>query len=127
MSRKNISSGTEWEDLIGYSRAIKIGNRLEFAGTTAVDGHKVISPGDFYDQTKYILTELEKIALAHGFTFQDVIRTRVYVTSIGKWEEVSKAHSEFFKDVKPVSTMVEVSALIHPDIVVEIELSLEKA
>ena len=119
--RKNISSGAQWENVIGYSRAVRIGNVVEVAGTTAVDGDKVIAPGNPYEQTKYALQKIERALKTAGAKLSDVIRTRIYVTDISKWEEIGKAHGEFFSQIKPATTMVEVKALISPDLLVEIE------
>lgn len=122
--RINISSGAKWEDIVGYSRAVRIGNVIEVAGTTAVgaDG-SVIGPGDPYLQTKFILSKIEKALNEAGAAMSDVIRTRMYVTDISAWEEIGRAHGEFFRAVRPAATMVEVSALISPDLLVEIEVT----
>ncbi|HEX4958283.1 MAG TPA: RidA family protein [Lacibacter sp.] len=119
--RINISSGSPWEDIVGYSRAVRIGNLIEVAGTTAVDGDVFIGGDSMYEQTKFILQKIEKALLAAGATMNDVVRTRVYVTDISRWEEVGKAHGEFFKTIKPASAMIEVSALINQQLLVEIE------
>ena len=124
--RQNFSSGAKWEDIVGYSRAVQIGNTLEVSGTVATDGNSVIARGDIYGQTKYILNKIEKILEQAGFELSDVVRTRIFVTDITKWEEVGKAHGEFFKTIKPVTSMVEVSALIDPDYLVEIEITAVK-
>lgn len=121
MKRRNISSGAVWEDSIGYSRAVRIGNVIEVAGTTATDGDRVIGIGNPYEQTKYTLQKIEKALQQAGATLQDVVRTRIYVTDISQWEEVGRAHGEFFRDIKPAATMVQVSALIDPEQLVEIE------
>ncbi len=121
MKRINISSGTKWETTVGYSRAVRVGNIIEVAGTTAAEGDKIIAPGNAYEQTKFILQKIERALIEAGATLEDVVRTRMFVTDISKWEEVGKAHGEFFGKIKPAATMVEVSALIHPDLVVEIE------
>jgi enamine deaminase RidA (YjgF/YER057c/UK114 family) len=123
-TRINISSGAKWEDIVGYSRAVRIGNVVEVAGTTAVDaGGNVIGPGDPYAQTKFILSKIEKALNEAGAAMSDVIRTRMYVTDISAWEEIGRAHGEFFRAVRPAATMVEVSALISPDLLVEIEVT----
>jgi enamine deaminase RidA (YjgF/YER057c/UK114 family) len=124
--RQNISSGAPWEDIVGYSRAVKIGNLLEISGTVATDGVTVVGKGNHYEQTKYILTKIEKVLQQAGYSLRDVIRTRMFVTDISRWEEIGKAHGEFFKDIKPVTSMVEISALIDPDYLVEIEVTAYK-
>lgn len=123
MTRKNISSGGKWENIVGYSRAVRIGNIIEVAGTTATEGEEIIAPGNAYEQTKYIIQKIERALNEAGATLNDVVRTRMFVTDISKWEEVGKAHGEFFATIKPAATMVEVKALIHPDLVVEIEVT----
>lgn len=126
MQRKNFSSGAKWEDIVGYSRAVLVGNHLEISGTVATDEHGVVGKGDFYAQTKFILLKIENVLHQAGFTLQDVVRTRMFVTDISHWEEIGKAHGEFFKDVKPVTSMLEISALIDPDYLVEIEVTAVK-
>jgi enamine deaminase RidA (YjgF/YER057c/UK114 family) len=122
--RINISSGTTWEDIIGYSRAVRIGNMIEVAGTTAVDENgQVVGPGDSGEQTKFILSKIEKALAAAGGTLQDVVRTRMFVTNIADWETIGKAHGVYFRDIKPVATMVEVKSLISPELLVEIEVT----
>lgn len=121
MKRTNISSGAKWEDIVGYSRAVRIGNIIEISGTASVQGEKVIGIGDAYVQTKFCLQKIEKALIEAGATLNDVVRTRMFVTDISLWEEYGKAHGEFFKDIKPVTTMVEVKSLIDPDMLVEIE------
>ena len=123
MERKNISSGGLWEDIVGYSRAVRIGNVIEVAGTTAMDGETLIGTGDPYAQTVFIFKKIEQALKEAGTNMTDVIRTRMYVTDISQWEEIGRAHGEFFKKIKPVSTMVEVKALINPDLLIEIEVS----
>lgn len=123
MSRQNISSGTKWENIVGYSRAVRVGNIIEVAGTTATEGERIISPGNAYKQTKYIIQKIETALNEAGATLNDVVRTRMFVTDISKWEEVGKAHGEFFREIKPAATLVEVTALIDPDLVVEIEVT----
>lgn len=127
MQRKNFSSGAKWEDIVGYCRAVQIGNQLEVSGTVATDDNGVVGKGDFYAQTKFIIQKIEKVLQQAGFSLSDVIRTRMFVTDISYWEQVGKAHGEFFKDIKPVTSMVEVSALIDDDYLVEIEVTAIKA
>ena len=122
--KQRISSGTAWEEIVGYSRAVRIGNLVEVAGTTAVDeAGNVVGVDDPGAQTRYILQKIEKALTAAGATMQDVVRTRMFVTDISRWEAVGRAHGEFFREVKPVATMVEVSALIVPELLVEIEVT----
>ena len=121
MKRINISSGAKWEDIVGYSRAVRIGNIVEVSGTAPVDGDKVIGIGDVYGQTKFCLQKIEKALIETGASLKDVVRTRMFVTDISKWEEVGRAHGEFFRNIKPVTSMVEVKALIDPEMLVEIE------
>jgi len=124
--RKNYSTGAKWEDIVGYCRAVQIGNTLEVSGTVATEGSDVVAKGDFYGQTKFIIEKIEKVLKQAGFELNDVVRTRIFVTDISKWEAVGKAHGEFFKSIKPVTSMVEVSALIDPDYLVEIEITAIK-
>jgi len=121
--RINISSGTVWEDKVGYCRAVRIGNIIEVSGTTSVDGEILIGKDDLYAQTKFILQKVEKSLLEAGAEMTDVVRTRMYVTDISNWEDAGKAHAEFFRTIKPATTMIEVSSLIHPDLLIEIEVS----
>lgn len=123
LERKTIGSGTYWEDIVGYSRAIRVGNIVEVAGTTAMDNNQVVGLNDAYAQTKFILTKIDKILTKAGCSMQDVVRTRMFVTNIDDWEAIGKAHGEFFRDIKPVATMVEVSRLIKEELLVEIEVS----
>ncbi len=123
MQRKNFSSGAKCEDIVGYSRAVLMGNHLEISGTVATDEKGTVGKGDFYLQTRFIIEKIEGVLKQAGFELGDVIRTRIFVTDISHWEEVGKAHGEFFKDIKPATSMVEVSALIDPDYLVEIEVT----
>ncbi len=123
MKRVNISSGAVWEDLVGYSRAVRIGNQIEISGTTSVDGKAIIGKGDLYSQTIYIFQKIEKTLIEAGASMNDIVRTRMYVTDISKWEEAGRAHSEFFKDIKPATSMIEVNRLIDPDLLIEIEVT----
>lgn len=119
--RINISSGTPWEDKIGYSRAVKIGKLVEVSGTSAIDRDRIVAAGDPYQQTRFIIQKIEKALEDAGASLSDVIRTRIYVTNIKDWDAVGRAHGEYFKDIKPVTTMVEVKSLIDPNFVVELE------
>lgn len=123
MSRKNISSGAKWENIAGYSRAVRIGNSVEVTGTTAVDGDRIVGEGDGYEQAKFIFQRIEKALQEAGANLSDVVRTRMFVTDIREWESVARAHREIFKDIKPVTTMVEVSRLIDEKLLVEIEVT----
>lgn len=127
MARKNFSSGAKWEDIVGYSRAVQVGNTLEVTGTVAADEKGVVGKGDMYLQTKFALQKIEKVVLEAGFSMNDVVRTRMFVTDISQWEEAGKAHAEFFRTIKPCTTMLEVSKLIEPDYLIEIEATLIKA
>src|SRR6266446_6846088 len=116
MKRENFSSGAKWEDIVGYSRAVKIGNMIEVTGTVAVnDDNEVVGVNDAYGQTKFIIQKIEKVLQRAGASLKDVVRTRMFVTDISRWEEYGKAHGEFFKDIRPCTTMVEVSKLIAPE------------
>ena len=120
--RRNISSGVKWEDIIGYSRAVRIGNVIEVAGTTALDEEgNLVGPDDPYEQTRYIITKIEKALISAGAALTDVVRTRIFTTDIYRWEEIGRAHGEFFSSIKPASTMVEVRSLINSAMLVEIE------
>jgi len=122
--RQNISSGAQWEAIVGYSRAVRIGNIIEVAGTTAVDeAGQAIGGDDPAAQTRFILQKIEKALHQAGATLEDVIRTRVFVTDISQWEAIGRAHGEFFHTIKPASSMIEVKALISPELLVEIEVT----
>lgn len=119
--RQLISSGSPWEDVVGYSRAVRVGNVVEVAGTTAVDGDKVIGDGNVYEQTRFIFQKINKALQEAGSSLEHVVRTRMYITDISKWDEAGKAHGEVFQHIKPASTMVEVMALIDARLLIEIE------
>ena len=119
--RYSVSDGVIWEDIVGYARAVQIANVIEVSGTTATEGERVIGKGDAYLQAKYIFEKIEKALKKLNALLSDVIRTRMYVTDISTWKQVAKAHQEYFGNIKPATTMVEVSKLIHPDLLVEIE------
>ncbi len=122
--RTNYSSGAKWEDIVGYSRAVRVGNQLEVTGTVDVDRQgRLVEKENMYEQTRFILEKIKTVLENAGFTLTDVVRTRIFVTDISRWEEAGRAHREFFGSVKPATTMVEVSALISPEFLVEIEVS----
>ena len=123
MERKNYTTGAKWEDIVGYCRAVQVGNVLEISGTTAAKEGEILFKGDAYGQAKFIIELASKVLQDAGGSLKDVIRTRMYVTDVKQWEAVGKAHGEFFSDIKPASTMVEVSGLVDPDMLVEIEFS----
>ena len=120
-NKLKISSGAKWEDLVGYSRSVRIGNVIEVSGTAPVGKGKTLYPGNAYEQAKACIKIIEKSLQQAGATLNDVIRTRMFVTDISRWEEYGKAHKEFFENIKPATSMVEVKSLISPDMLIEIE------
>ena len=122
MGRINFSSGTQWEEMIGYSRAVRLGNIIEVTGTVAVDENNLlVGKNDAYAQTKHIIEKIEKVLIKAGAGLQDVVRTRMFVTDIKRWEEFGKAHNEFFKNIRPCTSMIEIKGLIAPEFLIEIE------
>ncbi len=124
--RKKYSSGAKWEELVGYSRAVKVGSRIYVTGTTATDENSnIVGIGDAYAQTVQVIKNIEKALQALGASLENVVRTRMFVTDISRWEEYGRAHGEFFREIMPATTMVEVSKLIDEKMLIEIEVDAE--
>jgi len=122
MERKNFSSGAKWEEIVGYSRAVRIGNLIEVTGTVATDDqNQLVGKDNAYEQTKFIIGTIAKVLERAGGSLKDVIRTRMFVTDISRWEEYGKAHGEFFGSIRPCTSMIEVKGLIEPGYLIEIE------
>lgn len=122
MNRTRVFTGSPWEPVVGYCRAIRVGDRIEVAGTTAMKDGEVVGVGNAYEQARFVLQTIEQALQELGARLSDVVRTRMFVTDISLWEEFGKAHGEYFRDVQPVATMVEVKALIDPRLLIEIEV-----
>jgi enamine deaminase RidA (YjgF/YER057c/UK114 family) len=124
MEKKKFGSGSKWEDIVGYSRIIRVGNVIEISGTVAVDSeNKLHGEGNAYEQTKFILKKIIGYIEKAGGTKEDIIRTRLFVTDISKWEEIGRAHGEIFHEIKPVTSMIEIKSLIEEEYLIEIEAS----
>ena len=124
--RQRYSSGAKWESIVGYSRAVRVGDRIYVTGTTATDENsKIVGVGDAYEQTVQCIRNINRALKALGAGLQNVVRTRMFVTDISRWEEYGRAHGEFFREIMPATTMVEVSKLIDPDMLIEIEADAE--
>lgn len=125
-TRQNISSGAKWEDIVGYSRAVRVDDRIYMTGTTALDEHgNIVGVNDGYAQAAQCIRNIERALKLAGATLENVVRTRMFVTDISRWEEYGRAHREFFGEIRPCATMVEVRALIDPAMLIEIEVEAE--
>jgi enamine deaminase RidA (YjgF/YER057c/UK114 family) len=120
-NRTNYGTGAKWEDIIGYSRAVKVGNIIEVTGTVAADENGIVGKDDAYEQTKFIIKKIEAVLQRAGASLEDIVRTRMFVTDVSRWEEYGRAHGEAFGKIKPCTTMVGVAALIEPGYLIEIE------
>lgn len=127
MTKQLISSGGKWESIVGYSRAIIMGNTIEFAGTTAALGGEILFPGNAAGQARYIFELFSQVLEEHDFSLKDIVRTRMYLTHMEDWKDVGKVHGEFFSDIKPVSTLLGIQALVDPQMRIEIEATAIKA
>ena len=124
--RQNISSGAKWEDIVGYSRAVRVDSRIYLTGTTAIDEKgELVGIGDAYQQTVQVIRNIERALKQAGATLENVVRTRMFVTDIQRWEEYGRAHREFFGNIRPCATMIEIRALIDPQMLIEIEVEAE--
>ncbi|RMG42709.1 MAG: RidA family protein [Candidatus Dadabacteria bacterium] len=120
--RYNYASGSPWEPLRGYSRAVRVGNQLFISGTTAVDDNgEVVAPGDPYEQTRYVIRVLRTILKKTGFDLSDIVRTRLFITDMSQWNQYARAHREFFEHIRPASSIVQVARLVDPRLVIEME------
>jgi enamine deaminase RidA (YjgF/YER057c/UK114 family) len=124
--RQNISSGAKWEDIVGYSRAVRVGSRIYLTGTTAIDEHgNIVGEEDAYAQTVQTIRNIERALKQAGATLENIVRTRMFVTDISRWREYGRAHREFFGNIRPCATMIQIQALIDPKMLIEIEAEAE--
>jgi len=127
VKRSRVSTGAKWEDIVGYSRAIRVGNNIEVSGTVALRDGKLVGKGDPYQQTVCIIEIIQNALEELGASLDDIIRTRMFTTDISHWKEIGRAHGEFFQKIKPVTTMVEVKGLVEPDFLIEMEATAWRA